>query len=101
MLDEVGLSKYLDRNPDELSGGMKKRLAFARCFAAIPEAVLLDEPFVGLDKGAREALWSKLSNLILQHPVPVIAVTHFPAEVPDALPSRLFTLTGRPARISV
>lgn len=99
MLKEVGLAGYLDRAPAELSGGMKKRLAFARCFASLPEAILLDEPFAGLDADARRALWGKFGDLLLKHPVPVVVVTHFPEEVPARLSPRFLTLSGHPATL--
>jgi ABC-type nitrate/sulfonate/bicarbonate transport system ATPase subunit/ABC-type nitrate/sulfonate/bicarbonate transport system permease component len=102
MLDEVGLAAYTDRYPAELSGGMKKRLAFARCFAAIPEAVFLDEPFTGLDADSRRSLWSKFAELFAEHPVPVVIVTHFPDEVPERLdPSyyRMRRVPGRPSTL--
>jgi ABC-type nitrate/sulfonate/bicarbonate transport system ATPase subunit/ABC-type nitrate/sulfonate/bicarbonate transport system permease component len=101
MLDEVGLIGYRDRYPDELSGGMKKRLSFARCFTALPEAIILDEPFSGLDSDARRALWNKFADLSEQHPVPVIVVTHFPEEVPDRLEPTFYQMTGRPASLIV
>ncbi len=92
LLTEVGLSNQEAGYPEELSGGMKKRLCFARCFARFPEAVLLDEPFTGLHEEARRLLWMRLFDLLELHPVPVIIVTHFPLEVPVKKNCRFYTL---------
>jgi ABC-type nitrate/sulfonate/bicarbonate transport system permease component/ABC-type nitrate/sulfonate/bicarbonate transport system ATPase subunit len=92
LLDEAGLSGWERAVPEELSGGMKKRLAFARCFARFPEAILLDEPFSGLDAGGRRCLWSKFMALLGDHHGPVLIVTHFPEEIPPSDRCRYFTL---------
>ncbi len=82
LLGEAGLAGREWEYPQALSGGMKKRLCFARCFARFPEAILLDEPFTGLDAEARAQLWGKFFDLLELHRVPVVVVTHFPEEVP-------------------
>ncbi len=86
--------------PDELSGGMKKRAALARCFARLPDAILLDEPFSGLHREARRELWEWFMALHARRPVPTVIVTHFPEEVLRR-GSTVVTLRGRPARIEV
>lgn len=48
-LDEVGLGDALDRYPDALSGGMQKRVGFARATVTSPRVILYDEPTTGLD----------------------------------------------------
>jgi len=92
LLGEAGLSGWDGAVPEELSGGMKKRLAFARCFARFPDAILLDEPFSGLDAGGRRCLWSKLMALLGDHHGPVLIVTHFPEEIPSSDRCRFFAL---------
>jgi ABC-type nitrate/sulfonate/bicarbonate transport system ATPase subunit/ABC-type nitrate/sulfonate/bicarbonate transport system permease component len=84
LLEEAGLGGREWEYPEALSGGMKKRLAFARCFARFPEAILLDEPFTGLDAEARRQLWQKFFDLLALHRGPVVVVTHFPEEIPYA-----------------
>jgi ABC-type nitrate/sulfonate/bicarbonate transport system ATPase subunit/ABC-type nitrate/sulfonate/bicarbonate transport system permease component len=99
LLSEAGLSGQEEKRPDELSGGMKKRASLARCFARLPEAILLDEPFSGLHREARRHLWEMFLRLLSLHPVPVIIVTHFPEEVPRAAPGRMYELAGKPASL--
>lgn len=53
VLGQVGLEEY-DKYPDELSGGMRRRVAIARSVCADGDILLLDEPFTGLDAGLRE-----------------------------------------------
>ena len=99
LLDEVGLGGEEMKYPEELSGGMKKRLAFARCFARLPGSILMDEPFTGLHKEARDILWEKFFALLRLHPVPVIIVTHFPEEISATANCHFYTLAGTPATL--
>lgn len=99
LLNEVGFAGEEFKYPEELSGGVKKRLAFARCFARLPGSILMDEPFTGLHKKARGRLWEKFFDLLNLHPVPVIIVTHFPEEVPVTSNNSFYTLSGNPARL--
>jgi len=103
LLGEAGLAWREWEYPQALSGGMKKRLCFARCFARFPEAILLDEPFTGLDAEARAQLWGKFFDLLELHRVPVVVVTHFPEEVPRSRKCEYYALErieegARPAR---
>ena len=100
LLEQVGLGGQELKFPGELSGGMKKRLAFARSFACLPGALLLDEPFTGLQHLARAELWREFTTLIAKRPVPVLVITHFPEEVPAGPKTALYTLSGSPARLS-
>jgi ABC-type nitrate/sulfonate/bicarbonate transport system ATPase subunit/ABC-type nitrate/sulfonate/bicarbonate transport system permease component len=100
LLAEAGLAGEEGKLPGELSGGMKKRAALARCFARIPDAIFLDEPFSGLHREARTGLWQMFVRLLSLHPVPVVVVTHFPEEIAAHHACRLYTLAGRPASLS-
>jgi ABC-type nitrate/sulfonate/bicarbonate transport system ATPase subunit len=75
------------------------RVGRARCFARLPEVILLDEPFSGLHREARKLLWDMFLRFLSLHPVPAIIVTHFPEEVPSAAPCRLYVLKGSPASL--
>ncbi len=99
LLAEAGLQADGSRMPEELSGGMRKRAALARCFARIPEAILLDEPFSGLHGEARRTLWEKIHHLLELHPVPVVMVTHHPEEAAGAPGCRFYELKGSPATL--
>jgi NitT/TauT family transport system permease protein len=94
LLDEAGLAGREWEYPQALSGGMKKRLCFARCFARFPDAILLDEPFTGLDREARAQLWAKFFDLLELHRVPVVVVTHFPEEVPRSRKCAFYKLAA-------
>ena len=78
---------------------MKKRASLARCFARLPDAILMDEPFSGLHAEARSELWSMFLRLHALHPVPTLIVTHYPEEIADRAACRLYTLQGAPARL--
>ncbi len=99
LLSEAGMAGEEDKRPDELSGGMKKRAALARCFARLPDAILLDEPFSGLHTEARALLWAMFLRLLALHPVPTLIVTHYPQEISSLAACRQYRLEGRPARI--
>lgn len=98
-LAEVGLSGAEDRNPEELSGGMKKRASLARCFARSPDAILMDEPFSGLHAQARKSLWALFVQLLSRHPIPTVVVTHDPREIESTSACTVYRLTGKPAHL--
>jgi len=100
LLADVGLAGQETKMPAELSGGMKKRAALARCFARDPDAVLLDEPFSGLHAEARRGLWKAFLQFHARRPIPAIVVTHYPEELSAQADCTLRTLAGRPARLS-
>lgn len=76
-----GLAGHEEKYPNELSGGMRKRLAMARAWQFRPSALLLDEPFVNLDREARAALWELLLRRLNEASIPTIIVTHYPEEI--------------------
>jgi ABC-type nitrate/sulfonate/bicarbonate transport system ATPase subunit/ABC-type nitrate/sulfonate/bicarbonate transport system permease component len=80
-LRAVGLGDHAGQFPDELSGGMKKRLAFARALAADPDFIVLDEPFNKLHKKARRELWDLFFALFTGKGIPALVITHFPEEL--------------------
>jgi molybdate ABC transporter permease protein len=66
----------LDRYPDQLSGGQRQRVALARALAMEPEALLLDEPFTGLDPHLRRQLEEEMRAVLAAYRGAVILVTH-------------------------
>ena len=63
LIKKVGLEKFKNQYPDKLSGGMQRRIALARAFASNPSVLLLDEPFISLDKKIANLLRKLLINL--------------------------------------
>ena len=76
MLARVGLGGREDAFPRALSLGQQRRVALARAFAAEPETLLMDEPFVSLDPAASEEMQTLLSGLLADRPARVLMVTH-------------------------
>ena len=79
-LELMGLEKYADANPTELSIGMQARVALARTWCQNPKLLLLDEPFAALDEIGRDRLNLKLQRLWLDQRFTGILVTHSIAE---------------------
>lgn len=75
-LAEVGLQGKSDQFPAQLSLGQQRRLALARAFAAKPELLLMDEPFVSLDPELVEEMLNLTEKLLSAHSVATIFVTH-------------------------
>lgn len=75
-LARVQLAGFADRRVQELSGGQKQRVALARALAAHPRALLLDEPFSGLDEALRDAMRQLVRSLHEQTGVTTLMVTH-------------------------
>jgi ABC-type nitrate/sulfonate/bicarbonate transport system ATPase subunit len=80
--------------------GLARRAAIARAFAARPDFLLLDEPFVSLDEAIAARLRDELVALTTRTKVTTLFVTHNLAEAIQ-LADRLFFLSDRPARIMV
>jgi molybdate transport system ATP-binding protein len=76
----MGLEELTERRPAELSGGQKQRVALARALAPRPRLVLLDEPFVSLDRSAADQLRHSLRQVLQDLRVPALLVTHNPIE---------------------
>ncbi|WP_428851629.1 ATP-binding cassette domain-containing protein [Imbroritus primus] len=66
--------------PDELSGGQRQRVALARALIARPAALLLDEPFAALDPELRTVMRGELDDLQRRLQVPMVLITHDPAD---------------------
>lgn len=82
-LDEAGLGGYGERDPATLSGGQRARVALMRALLAQPKALLLDEPFSQLDATLRDQFRSFVFQHIRARHIPVVLVTHDPADIAD------------------
>ena len=76
LLDDVGLLDAADKMPNEISGGMRKRVAIARAMALDPEVVFLDEPSAGLDPITSSALDDLILDLRREKGMTFVVVTH-------------------------
>jgi NitT/TauT family transport system ATP-binding protein len=98
LLEFIGLAKFKDRYPSELSGGMQQRVSIARALAGEPKVLLMDEPFSALDEFTREILHDELLRLWDSHPKTVIFVTHNISEA-VYLSDRVAVMAPHPGRI--
>ncbi|ARE81714.1 Fe(3+) ions import ATP-binding protein FbpC [Roseovarius sp. EC-HK134] len=80
LLDRVGLSRYLNAYPHELSGGEQQRVALARALAPRPGIMLMDEPFSGLDNRLRDGIRDETLEILREQDTAVLLVTHEPEE---------------------
>ena len=94
----VGLEKFLNAYPRELSGGMKMRVSIARAIATNPRLILMDEPFAALDEITRHKLNNDLLRLKDKIGCTVIFVTHSVFES-VFLSDRIVVMAARPGRV--
>jgi NitT/TauT family transport system ATP-binding protein len=97
-LNRVGLAKHLDRYPNQLSGGMRKRVSIAMCLAYRPKVLLMDEPFGALDAQTRNLMENDLMALWEETRQTVVFVTH-DLEEAIGLSDRVVTMTASPGAI--
>jgi NitT/TauT family transport system ATP-binding protein len=102
-LEAVGLMRFIDHYPWQLSGGMQQRVAIARALAYQPSILLMDEPFASVDAQTRGDLedlvlrvrdWYSITILFVTHDIDesvyladrVVVLTHAPTEVKEIVP---------------
>ncbi len=86
-----GVDHLLERSPATLSGGERQRVGLARALAPRPRLLLCDEPISALDLSGRQALIERLRAVRIAEQIPVLYVTHSPAEA-VAIGSTLFLI---------
>jgi NitT/TauT family transport system ATP-binding protein len=98
LLAMIGLTKFRDHYPAELSGGMKQRVAIARTLAYDPAILLMDEPFGALDAQNRELMQEELQAIWNLTRKTVIFITH---DIEEAiyLADRVIVFTARPGKV--
>ena len=98
LLNKYGLGDFIDKYPNNLSGGMKQRCALIRTMATNPNILLLDEPFSALDYQTRLALSDDMYRIIKNEKKTAILITHDIAEA-ICMADRIIVLTKRPCSI--
>jgi NitT/TauT family transport system ATP-binding protein len=98
-LEHVGLGRYGNYYPYQLSGGMQQRVAIARALARRPDTLLMDEPFSALDAMMRVELQDLLLQLWDELKLTILFVTH---DLDEALylAQRVIVLSASPGRIA-
>lgn len=98
LLNTYGLKDFIYSYPDNLSGGMRQRVALIRTLATNPDILLLDEPFSALDYQSRLAISDDIYKILKKEKKSVIMVTHDIAEA-ISMCDKVIVLSNRPAEI--
>ena len=98
-LSLIGLEKFADAFPHQLSGGMKQRVAIARALAVRPRILLMDEPFSALDAQSRARMQAYLLEIWRKIDVTIVFITH---DLDEAvlLADRILVLDANPGRVA-
>jgi NitT/TauT family transport system ATP-binding protein len=97
-IDLVGLSKFVNAYPHQLSGGMKQRVAIARALATQPRVLLMDEPFGALDAQTRAKMQAYLHEIWKNIDITIVFITH---DLDEAiyLADRVLVLKAHPGEV--
>jgi NitT/TauT family transport system ATP-binding protein len=97
-VESVGLTRFLDHYPWQLSGGMQQRVAIARALAYQPSILLMDEPFASVDAQTRGDLEDLVLQVHEEYGITILFVTH---DIDESvyLSSRVVVLTHSPTEV--
>ncbi len=97
-LEHVGLTRFIDHYPWQLSGGMQQRVAIARALAYQPTVLLMDEPFASVDAQTRGDLEDLVLRLRHEYGITILFVTH---DIDESvyLSDRVVVLTQSPTEV--
>lgn len=98
LLNNYGLSDFINSYPSSLSGGMKQRVALIRTLALRPDVLLLDEPFSALDYQTRLKVADDVYKIIKKENKTAIMITHDVGEA-CSIADRVVVLSDRPSKI--
>lgn len=98
LLETYGLKDFVDKYPNELSGGMKQRVALIRTLALKPDILLLDEPFSALDYQSRLAVSDDVYRILKAEKKSAIMVTHDLSEA-ISMSQRVYVFSKRPCSV--
>jgi len=98
LLDKYGLKSFKKNYPDQLSGGMRQRVALIRTLVFKPDLLLLDEPFSALDYQTKLKVCDDVYNILKEENKTAILVTHDITEA-ISMSDKIIVLTERPAKI--
>lgn len=99
LLNDYGLSAFMEKRPNELSGGMRQRAALIRTMVMEPEVLLLDEPFSALDYQTRLTVSADIGRIIRRMGITAILITHDLSEA-ISLADRVIVLSKRPGTVT-
>jgi len=85
LLDTYGLGDFVNHYPNQLSGGMRQRVALIRTLATQPDILLLDEPFSALDYQTRLAIADEIGTILKREKKTALMVTH---DIADAISTK-------------
>lgn len=98
LLETYGLKEFVNNHPNELSGGMKQRVALIRTLAVKPDILLLDEPFGALDYQTKMNVIDDIYKIIKKENRTTIFVTHDISEA-ISIADKVIVLSKRPSKI--
>jgi NitT/TauT family transport system ATP-binding protein len=98
LLTKYGLEDFINKKVNDLSGGMRQRVALIRTIATKPNLVLLDEPFSALDYQTRLRVSDDVYNILKEEGITAIMVTHDIGEA-ASISSKVIVMSKRPSKI--